>query len=162
MAVIKQAWKVNAQTYDELSHFVDDFGQIGFSLFEQSSAEIAPLMLEDLSAYPPVPPNSKYKRTYRLRKGWTVSIGMVGEGQFKFEVSNNVDYTVWVVGSLAQARSAAADFQRDFHAEHGWRLATDIVSIWWAAFLEDYQGRFEDELGRFGTFESGRRARTRL
>lgn len=158
--VIKQAWKVNTQTYDDLSHFVDSFGQIGFSLFEQSSAEITPFLLDELKFYPPVPPNSRYQRTFKLRDGWYVRIGMVGEGQFKFEVGNDTFYAAFVVGSLAQARDAAARFQRDFHKAHGWLLATDTVTFWWMAFLEDYQGRFETELGKFGTFEGGRRART--
>lgn len=162
MAVIKSTWTVNTAPLEELSHFVDSFDVIGFSLFEQSSAEISPFLLDELKTYPPVPPNSKYKRTFKLRDNWRIDIGQAGAGQFKFEVSNSTDYAVWVVGSLAMAQDAAGRFQRDFHKAHGWQLAGETVSFWFEAFLEDYQTRFEDQLAAFGGFTLKRRARTSL
>jgi hypothetical protein len=161
MAVVKSTWKVDTAALDNLNHFATSFNSMSFSLFEQVSAEIAPPLLNELQHYPPVPPGSKYIRTFRLRDGWRVDIGAAGDGKFRFEVSNNVDYTVWVVGSLATAREAAARFQRDFHRAHGWFLATDTVTFWFNAFMDEYQERFDAQLASFGITTGGRRARTR-
>lgn len=162
MAVIKSTWKVNVQPLEDLSYFADSFGEEAFDIFEAVGAEIEPLLLDELRTYPPVPPNSTYRRTYKLRDNWQVRIYAAGSDQFRFEVSNDTDYAVWVVGSLAMAREAAARFQQAFHKANGWQLASDTVTFWYEAFLEEYQQRFEDELAEFGGFTLTRRARTRI
>lgn len=162
MAVVKSTWKVDTRALDELSHFASSFNAQAFTLAEQVGAEIAVPLLNELQHYPPVPPGSKYLRTFKLRDGWRIDIGQAGGGQFRFEVSNSTDYTVWVVGSLATAREAAARFQRDFHRANGWFLATDTVTFWFNAFMEEYRERFNAQLSEFGMASGSRRARTRL
>lgn len=162
MAVVKSTWKADTRALDDLSHFASSFDAMTFSLAEQVSAEIAPPLLNELQTYPAVPSGSRYIRTFKLRDGWRVDIGEAGKGQFRFEVSNSTDYTVWVVGSLATAREAAARFQRDFHRAHGWFLATDTVTFWFNAFMDEYRERFDAQLSEFGMASGGRRARTRL
>jgi hypothetical protein len=162
MAVIKQAWKVNVQPLEDMAEFAGNLDDKAFQLFEQSTAEIEQGLMDDLRTYPAVPPNSTYERTYKLRDNWSASIGQAGDGLFKFEVSNDTDYAVWVVGSLAQMREAAARFQQEFHRDNGWELATDKVTRWFNRLLEDYQSRFENELAEFGGFTLKRRARTRI
>jgi len=162
MVVVKQAWKVNAEPLGQGAELIANFQTRAFSLFEQEAAEVAPDLLTDLQFYPAPPPNSTYERTYKLRDGWQMFIGQVSGSLFKFEVSNSVGYTQWVVGSLAQARSAAARFQRDFHRSNGWELATDKVTFWFQKLKASYQARIEEELTRDGIFTLKRRARTRL
>lgn len=158
---ISQKWVVNTKPLDDLAHFADSFEQIAFGVFDEVAQEIEPLLLDELRHYPPVPPGSTYIRTFRLQEGWHVFI-LQQAGSFIIRVSNEVEYSQWVVGSLAQAIAAAAAFQRVFHREHGWQLATETVTFWFEAFMEAFEQRFADELGQFGTFTSRRRARTRL
>jgi hypothetical protein len=157
---IKQNWLVNAQPYADLMHFVDSFEDMAYGLFVETAAEIEPLLLDELRHYPPVPPGSKYIRTFRLQNGWFVDIIQSG-GEFLFQVGNDVEYAQFVVGSLAQAVAAAARFQRDFHKAHGWQLGAETVTFWFEAFMEEYRGRFNAELAKFGTTSGGRRASTR-
>lgn len=162
MAVIRQRWTVNVTPLEDLSYFVASFGELAFELFEQAGAVIESPLLDELRDYPPVPPNSTYERTYKLRDNWRVRIYANGTDEFVFEVSNDTGYAVWVVGSLATVRETAARFQREFHRAHGWILARDTVQFWYEALLEAFQSRFEDELETFGGFTVSRRARTRL
>jgi hypothetical protein len=161
MAVIKQNWDVNVQPLEELSHFAESFSEEAFEIFVDVASEIEVPLLDELKHYPPVPPNSTYERTNKLRDNWVVRIYAAGN-EFRMEVSNSIDYAIWVVGSLARIREAAADFQRTFHKANGWQLATDTVQFWYEALLEEYQSRFEDELAEFGSFTLKRRATTRI
>lgn len=162
MPVVKQRWTVDAQPFDELSHFARSFGEFAFDIYEETAAEIEPEMLADLQFYPPVPPGSKYVRTFKLRDSWVIRIYPVSESEFVFEVSNDAGYTQWVVGSLAQSVEAAARFQRDFHKKNGWILATETVTFWFETFLDLYESRFDQALGQFGSSSVNRRATTRI
>lgn len=158
---VQQKWTINTKPIEDLSHFIDSLDQITYDLFAQTTAEIEPLMLDELRAYPPVPAGSKYVRTFRLRDGWRIEIAQAGSGQFIFRVTNDVEYTQFVVGSLALANAASARFQRDFHKANGWQLASPTITFWFEAFLEEFQERFLRELGQFGTITgSSRRAFT--
>lgn len=160
MVVITQAWLVSTDPLDDLIYLANSFGQIGYDIFQQTAAEIEPFLLEELRHYPPVPPGSKYVRTFKLREGWAVRIGQVGVTQFRFDVYNRTHYSAWVVGSLAQNRAIAESFQREFHRANGWQLATDTVTFWFQAFLELYQEKFDGVLAGYGTLKTKRRART--
>lgn len=158
---VRQTWTFNTQPIDGLVHFIDSIDQIAYDIFAQSAAEIEAPLLDELRTYPPVPADSKYVRTFKLRDGWRIEIAQAGSGQFIFRVTNDVEYTQFVVGSLALANAAASRFQRDFHANNGWQLASPTIQFWFEAFLEEFQGRFLRELGQFGTITgSTRRAFT--
>jgi hypothetical protein len=152
---------VTTSTVDkDLDHFVNDFNNIAKSLGQEAFAQVDEPLLDELQFYPPVPSGSTYVRTYRLRRGWKAGIVDLGSDKFAFFVTNDVNYTQWVVGSLAQAESAAASFQASFHAANGWFLATKTVKFWFDTYVELLDEGFARELSKFGTISNRRRAFT--
>lgn len=159
LLVIRSRWKVNTKVLDDLAAFAGDFTRIAGDIGEDLINQFDDGLLDELRYYPPPPANSSYVRTYRLREGWTVTIQRESEG-FSIIINNPTPYAKYVVGSLATARATAASFQADIHKGR-WPLTTDTVSFWFEGYLEAYQARFMNELGKFGTISSSRRAFTR-
>lgn len=146
-----------------LEHFADEITDMVYSLALDSAELVKPFLLDELRFYPPVPPNSKYVRTFRLKRGWKVELERRGRDRVAFAVSNDTPYTQWVVGSLAQDTARARSYQQDFHAAHGWPLATETVKFFFEAYQEDFDKRFDGELlARFTSTRFSQRAQTRL
>jgi hypothetical protein len=99
--------------------------------------EIRQQMLTALQFYPPVPPGSKYKRTYRLRRGWIVDLSLTGD-TIALVITNPTTYTRYVVGALTNQTALAALAQRDFHRANGWPLALDTAHIWFDKFTDAF------------------------
>ena len=156
---VRTTLKTISEPDKNLEHFVDDFTSIAQELGNKAFAKIREPLLDELKFYPPALPNSRYVRTYRLRRGWKAGIARLGTDRFGFVVSNDVEYTVFVVGSLAQAESAAARFQADVHKGR-WLLATKTVKFWFEAYLEELEKEFANELSDFGTIRNVQRAFT--
>lgn len=98
------------------------------------------------------------RRTGAMIAGWTVTFTAVGRG-FRIGISNPVDFTRFVVGSLAKQVSRAARFQQRMHKATGWPLATETVQFW----LNEAAEIFKDNMRKaFGTVEitTTRQART--
>ncbi len=133
-----------------------------YELAQESAELVRPMLLEDLQFYPPKPPQSKYVRTYRLKRGWIVSLERKGNSRVDFFISNDVSYAIWVVGSFAQNLAQARKYQRDFHAIHGWPLASETGNIWFVLYNEDFEKRFDSVLKKLVTTKSTTRAYTRI
>jgi len=133
---------------DSIESFVQDIGRDTFD-------KVRNPFLSALRFYPPVPPGSRYKRTFRLRRGWKLFIQTMVNG-FELIVSNLTKYTPWVVGSLAKVRSAAAQFQRAFHRKNGWPLAVDIIDMWFDIFISEFEDEFDSQLSEFATRKTRR------
>lgn len=73
-------------------------------------------VVDVLKVYPPPRPRQKYKRTYRLRRGWKVR--QVNE--FAYMIRNTVPYTKYVQGG------ANGEGQAWMHTGR-WKLFRDIV-----------------------------------
>lgn len=157
--MIRSKWTINTKPLDDLAEFAGDFARIAADIGEDVYRSIEDDLVDELRYYPPPPPNSSYQRTFKLRDGWEVSYGRDGNG-FSVRVSNDTSYSRYVVGSLAQARSAAASFQADVHKGR-WVLAADTVGFWFESFMQEYEARFAAELSKFGTSTTRRRAYTR-
>jgi hypothetical protein len=157
--VIRARLSTNTKPLDDLAEFAGDFARIAADIGEDVYLSIEDDLVDELRYYPPPPPNSSYQRTFKLRDGWEVSYGRDGNG-FAIRVENDTSYSKYVVGSLAQARAAAASFQADVHKGR-WVLAADTIGFWFEAFLAEYQTRFTAELSKFGTTSTSRRAFTR-
>lgn len=78
---------------------------------------------DNVRPYPPVPPNSKYQRTYALYRGWHIT----GQGGFdqSLVASSRAggaarEYAVPVHGDLA------GEGQRWYHAANNWKLIADF------------------------------------
>lgn len=127
----------------------------------QALKDIEDPFMADLQFYPPVPEGSTYERTFTLRDSWYIQFKQVAGG-YQIEVGNDTEYTQWVVGSLAQAEKAAAEFQQDFHAENGWPLATNTVRYWLDEQKRLWQVYLADDLSEFVEFTTKRRATTRI
>ena len=158
--VVKITVTGTVEPLDALKAWLNDIQDTGRDLAEQVWQEIRVPLLDELRFYPPVPPNSRYRRTFRLRRGWAAVLERTTDG-YRIVVSNDTRYTQWVVGSLAQNRNAAARFQQDFHNRNGWPLATDTVTFWINAFDEEYEKAFNAELDGFAQTYNKRRAFTR-
>lgn len=157
--VVKSNLKTDIEALDGLEVFLEDIGNMAFEIGERVFNTIKDPLLNELQFYPPVPPNSKYKRTYKLRRGWGVFFIRPSASQFTMTISNEVKYTQWVVGSLA---INGQRFQRDFHKANGWFQANKTSDFWFNAFNEDFAKEFNAELGEFAKSQSRKRAVTRL
>jgi hypothetical protein len=151
----------NVRALEDLAVYFDDIAANSREVAERVYREISGDFIADLQFYPPVPPNSRYRRTFRLRRGWTIELAFEGN-ETRLIVRNRTRYTQWVVGSLAQDRNAAGRFQRAFHARNGWPLATDTVKFWFDAYAEEFEREFRRELGEFAETAIKRRAATRI
>jgi hypothetical protein len=163
--VIRARLKTDTKVLDGLSNYAARFDQraaeIGERVYESLEAEL----LDDLKRYPAPPANSKYKRTYRLRNAWRSEIAP-STGGFTIEIVNDavsargVEYSKYVVGSLAQDRAQAAKAQAWMHKGR-WPLAVDTVDAFYELFLEAYDIGFREDLSSYGSTSSSRRAYTR-
>ena len=133
---------------DSISETVQEIGQIAFDRVHDP-------FLNALRFYPPVPAGSRYKRTFRLRRGWRLFMQTISNG-FQFIVSNLTKYTPWIVGSLAKVRSIAAQFQRDFHQRNGWPLAVDTIDFWFDVFITEFEDEFDNRLSEFASRKTRR------
>lgn len=155
--MIRASFTVSAEADEGLQRFdqfLKDFDRVVGELASDTFAEIRQPFLNELQFYPPVPPNSRYRRTYRLRNSWTVRLVKVN-GAYQIFTLNATPYAKWVVGSFDQRRN----YQTDFHARNGWPLANQTVTFWYAVFQEEYQARFDRYLAGFGIFSVRRRNR---
>lgn len=157
--MIRSRWTINTKPLDDLIEFASDFTRIASDIGEDLMNQYDEGLLDELRYYPAPPAGSTYERTYRLKDGWTVTIQRESGG-FAIAIKNPTPYAKYVVGSLATAKAAARSFQAEVH-QGRWPLATDTVTFWFEGFLQTYQERFIQELGKFGTTSSSRRAFTR-
>lgn len=128
---------------------IDDIYGIAFDAGKEAYKVIQTPFLDELKFYPPERPNQKYVRTYKLRRGWKVSIKRIDANSFALVVSNATEYTSFVVGSLAQTESAAASFQAAVHRNR-WELGFNIVQRWFESYLDEFNKAMANELKRFG------------
>jgi hypothetical protein len=157
--VIKTTWQTNTRASDDLIEFMDDFNRLAADIGERAFRRVEPDLVDELRYYPAPRPNQRYVRTNRLRDGWEVSYRR-DAGGFAVVIANDTPYAKFVVGSLAQARAAAASFQAWMHKGR-WPLAMETVEFWYEAFQEEFRAEFNQELAAFGTANSRRRAFTR-
>jgi hypothetical protein len=157
--MISSKLTTNTRVLDDLSAFADDFSRMAADIGQRAFDQINEPLLDELRYYPPPRPNQKYVRTLRLRDGWTVEYRRASGG-FQIVVGNKTPYAKFVVGSLAQARAAAASFQAWMHKGR-WPLASETVTFWMEAFHEEFRKEFNQELAQFGGASSSRRGFTR-
>ncbi len=157
---VRTTLKTISEPDKDIVQFADDFARLSKKIGQRAFKKIEIPLLDELRFYPPERPNQRYVRTYRLQRGWKAGIVQLGVNSFGLVVSNDTDYTAFVVGSLAQAISAAARFQADVHRNR-WQLATETVKFWFEAYLEELNKEFESELAQFGTIRNSQRAFTR-
>lgn len=135
---------------DENIDFIDTITETMQGIGTTAFSTIKDPFLRDLRFYPPKPAGSRYKRTFKLKRGWKTFYESIVSG-FQIVVSNLVKYTRWVVGSLDTLRSSAASFQRKFHNRNGWPLAFDIVDMWFNIFMDEFDDAFDRELADFAS-----------
>lgn len=168
----------DTRALDNLEAFVDQFADVAYMAFEETVADIEPVMLAELETEPPKPTyplrwasdkqriavmiklrkenNLPYRRTGKIRQAWVTELARSGNA-FTFTVANTAPASVFVYGSLAQNRTAALRFQQPFHQDTGWQAATDTVSYWQNAIQED----FAKNLNKIAQVQFKRRAYTR-
>jgi hypothetical protein len=158
--VIASKLTTDTRVLDDLSAFMGDYTRMVSDAAERAFNRILGPLLDELRFYPVPRPNQKYDRSYKLRDGWNVAFRRASTG-FEVIVSNATSYAKFVVGSLAQARAAAASFQAWMHRGR-WPLAFETVIFWFEAFKEELQNEIRREtLDRFGSTASRQRAFTR-
>lgn len=145
-----------------LELFADEITDMVYDIAQDSAELVKPFLLAELQFYPPKPAGSKYVRTYKLKRGWRVLLVRQGRDRVDFVVENDVRYAPWVVGTLAFDVGRARSYQRDFHARHGWPLATETTQFFFEAYQEDFEKRFDAVLRRIVTAKTRARAYTRI
>lgn len=91
---------------------------------------VEPAILE-LKWYPPKQQGQKYKRTYKLRRGWE-GRAVVARNEIRILFDNAVKYRRFVQGliGLGISRSSLSRYTapiQKYHLEHGWRAAAPII-----------------------------------
>ena len=127
-----------------------EFPKIMIETGHETWGQLEQPTLDLLRFYPPELPNQKYIRTYKLRRGWKAFIHQIDPRSFAVTISNAVDYTSFVVGSLALAESVAASFQADIHKGR-WPLATITAKKAFADFLQGFDKNLSNKLSKYGT-----------
>jgi len=97
-------------------------------------------------------------RNNAMVDAWSVEYKTSGQG-WQIVVNNPVDYTRFVVGSLAKRVDRARRFQQRMHKATGWPLATETVQFWLGEAVEIFR---EQVLIDFGAtdIQVTRQART--
>lgn len=157
--VVSSKLELNTKPIDALRDYAKNYRDLVQEYGQDAFKEIETPLLDELRFYPPPLPNQKYVRTYKLKRGWKAGIMSVGVSRFALVISNDVNYTAMVVGSLAQAESVAANFQRAIH-QGRWPLATLTVKFWQDAFMEVLLETMGDDMKKLGTIENKTRAFT--
>jgi hypothetical protein len=163
--MIRSHWKVDTKVLDSISNYAARFDERVFEIGQKAYERLADDVLDELQQYPPPPPDSKYVRTYRLRNSWRIGI-IPATGGFTIEILNDardergVEYSKYVVGSLATVRATALKAQAWMHKGR-WPLAADTVGAWYELFMEAYLEEFQKELANYGSTAASRRTYTR-
>lgn len=126
---------------DRLDQYLTTFDENAKRIFAETAtevfAEIRQQMLEALQFYPPVPAGSRYKRTFRLRRGWQLDLDINNNAVYVV-VKNATPYTRYVVGTLTTVDAVARATQRAFHARNGWIVALDTTRFWFDQFKDAF------------------------
>lgn len=130
---------------DKLDGYLAKFDENARKVFYKTAVdvfdEIRAQLLTALQFYPPVPPKSTYKRTFRLKRGWIVDLQLAND-TVTLVVFNPTPYTKWVVGTLSNVDAVARATQAAFHARNGWMVALDTTRFWFdkfkTAFIEAF------------------------
>lgn len=163
----------------DVGAYVDAFDVVNADLGEEVARVIEPDLLDELGTEPgpvqyPIQWTSErqrraffatngfgkgipYKRTGKLARSWTVTTRVEG-GTFQLVVRNPAAPAQFVYGTLnQQSLSNAMKPQQQFHRNTGWQTAVKTVNFWFEAAQEEYERRFDDELGEFGRLKKTRR-----
>lgn len=159
--MIKMRLTGGVEAIEDIGDYVTRFPEISNEIGKQVFEELKQKLLDGLKFYPPVPAGSRYVRTFKLRNNWTAIFELIGSG-FRISIQNSTFYAIWVVGSLAQRPSAAKRFQRDFHARHGWPLATNTTRLWMDDFINQFAQDIAAEFTDGVQIAAKRRAVTRI
>lgn len=163
--MIRSRWIIDTSVLDSLSNYAARFDTRALEIVEPIFDSLHDDVLDDLRQYPAPPPNSRYKRTYRLYNSWQVNL-VPATGGFTIEILNDArdkrgrPYSKYVKGSFAKARATAAKAQAWMHKGR-WPLAFDTVEAFYELFMEEYQAEFTKDLVNYGTTNVTRRAYTR-
>jgi len=131
----------NTTALDRLDGYLRTFDENARQLFATIAtevfAEIRAQMLEALQFYPPVPAGSTYVRTFRLRRGFQLTLEISGSALYVV-VKNQTPYTRWVVGTLSNIDSVARSTQRAFHARNGWPITLTTTRFWFDRYKDAF------------------------
>lgn len=157
--MIKQTLKTISKPDKDIAVFAKEYNKLAYEAGQSAFGAIREPLLDELKFYPPELPNQQYVRTYRLRRGWKAGIRRIKGNTYSLVISNDTEYAAMVVGSLAQAVSAAARFQHAIH-QGRWPLAANTVKFWQDVYLEEIDKAFTDLMKPFGRVVNTRRAFT--
>lgn len=126
---------------DELEVYFKNFDgnviKVAYKVAVAVFDEIRVEMLTALQFYPPVPPGSRYKRTFRLKRGWIVDLHL-HDNVLDLVVTNTTPYTGDVVGRLTTVQAEAEAMQEWFHRQNGWPLALNTTRFWFDKFRDAF------------------------
>jgi hypothetical protein len=103
-----------------------------------------PKLIKDLRKYAKKRPRQRYKRTFRLRRGWKVNIRTPQSG-FVVDVTNKTPYTHFVVGRPDMRMRAGGKGQAWMHKGRWW-IAGGVVKKHFDNIQDDYEQELLDTL----------------
>lgn len=139
---------------ETINNFASDYNRVAGDLWQEAYEAARPEFLNELQYYPPPKRGSKYRRTGRLKRGWTLRFVKNGNTS-QIIVENSTPYAKWVVGSFDQRR----DYQTQMHKDTGWFPVRDTKNYWFGVIQEDFQQRYDRYLSGFGVFKISSRNR---
>lgn len=163
---------------DDFETFTNVIDVINDEILEEVRDEIAPPLLDELEEevapvkYPIQWTSERQRKAFFATDGFGAGIPTRRTGKLQaawvvevrgnaIVVENKSEIAKYVVGSLAQNRSAALRFQQRFHANTGWQPATDTVKKHMDRASDLHIEKFDDRLKGLASSTQKRRAFTK-
>ena len=144
--------QLSVEPIEGLQRSVAEFNTVIERVVQETFEQTKPQLLELLRFYPPKPPNSTYRRTFRLKKSWYANLLISGD-DVSIYIGNTAPYASDVVGALARNLNTARQFQQVFHSNNGWPLAQRTIDDW----LDDFIAKVERGLRNIDITAQGSR-----
>lgn len=136
---------LNTRPLDDLDTGIRNFENQAFKAAEAEYNAIKPAFEADLRFYPPKPRGSRYKRTYRLKRGLKTRLLRKGD-RIDIVAESEAPYSKWVIGTFDQRRK----FQTRQHRDNGWPLVATTVDRYQQRFRTGYRQRMSKVFGADG------------
>jgi hypothetical protein len=133
-----------------------------FTRFSKSEGRKAfnehkPALQKELETYAKKRPGQRYKRTFRLKRGWNVAIKILATG-FRAITTNSTPYTQWVVGQPDLRTKAGGKGQAKVHKGRWW-IAGGVTKKHYDRMQNTYEKKMVDRLEEQTGFEVQRRSK---
>ena len=133
---------LNTRPLDNLDVGIRNYENQAFKAAEAEYNAIKSELESAMRFYPPKPLRSRYKRTYRLKRGLKTRLIRRGD-RIDIVAESEAPYSKWVIGTFDQRRK----YQSAVHKRNGWPLVATTVQRYQDRFRTGYRQRMSKVFG---------------